>query len=144
MMKIIEDMTRRRQVYLRSKDIPRVKSLISSAKSVSSAVLNIPINEENSTLIFRELYESIKQLGDALWWALGYESEGHEASLKILASIDVKEKLSLHKLDRFRRIRHDSNYRGYKISLEQAKEIVNFWKRCNQEIISFIEKRAKN
>ena len=141
---VINEMKKRGYILPRSKDIPRIKSLIESSRSVASATLTIPLNKNTSTLVFRELYESIRQLGDALWWATGFEVQGsHEASMKILATAEIKEKLSLNKLDRFRKIRNDSNYRGYIISTEQAKEIVNFWKRCSSDIISFIENKMK-
>lgn len=140
---LIEEMKRRGYIVQRSKDIPRIRSLLTSSTSVASAALTIPLTEENATLIFRELYESIRQLGDALWWALGYEPDSHEASMKILTEIDIKEKLSLYKLDRFRKIRHDSHYRGYLITPEQTREIITFWKKCSQEIIALIEKKAQ-
>ena len=140
---VISDMERRGHVHARSKDIPRIRSLLASAKSVSSVALSIHLDEKTSTLIFRELYESVKQMGDALWWCLGYEAETHEAAMKILAEVDIKEKLGLHKLDRFRKMRNDSNYRGYMITASQAKEMVNFWRRCSGELISFIEKKSE-
>lgn len=140
---LIEDMKRRGHVRARSKDIPRIRSLLSSAKEIASAAIEIQLTEKTSTIVFRELYESVRQLGDALWWSLGYEAEGHEACMKILAEADIKEKFSLHKLDRFRKIRNESHYQGYLIPPQDAKEISNFWKRCSSEIISFIDRKTK-
>jgi len=137
----IDEMKRKGLVYVRSKDIPRARSLLESSQIVASAALSIHVNNKTATMVFKELYDSVRQLGDALWWALGYESESHEASLKILShpGVGLKE----HKLERFRRIRNESNYRGYLISPQQAEEIVSFWKNKNKEIISFIEKKIK-
>lgn len=44
------------------------------------------------------------------FWA--YEPLSHEVSLEILKEIDVKEKVKLNYLTRFKRIRNDINYRA--------------------------------
>jgi hypothetical protein len=124
----------------RYSDIPRIKSLLASAKSNIKAVKGVDINEETATLVFREYYESIRQVGDARWWSIGYEPRGsHEVSMEILMELHIKEAWLLKKLDRFRRTRNDANYRGYKISVAQAKEIADFWKICGTELIEKIE-----
>jgi len=40
-------------------------------------------------------------------------------------------------------IRNDANYRGFKVTVAQAKEILEFWKTCSQEIISILLKELK-
>lgn len=124
----------------RMADIPRVKSLLESAKSTADVVSNMQVNEKTATLIFRELYESIRQIGDAKWWSDGYEPvASHEVSMEILMEMKIKEGVKLNKLDNFRRIRNNANYRGYKILIEQAKDIMDFWKSCASDLINSIE-----
>ncbi len=131
---------RERKLKRRRIDIPRVKSLLESARNNAGVVRKIPITNENATLVFRELYESIRQLGDARWWSLGYEpTASHEVSMEILEKIEIRESVKLHKLNRFRKTRNNANYRGYRITLEEAKEIVDFWKSCAGELIKEIE-----
>ena len=101
------------------------------------------VTEENATVIFREVYESVRQLGDARWWSLGYEpwgSGGHEVCLEILKDMEVEQKTKLNFLDRFRQIRNEANYRGYKISAAQATEIANFWNEVGKEILGLLKK----
>ena len=49
-------------------DKKRVKSMIESSITNMNIVKTIPLNEKSAILIFRETYESIRQLGDAKWW----------------------------------------------------------------------------
>ena len=101
----------------------------------------IPITKESSTTVFREYYESIRQLGDAAWLSTGYEPiSSHEISMEILMDLKIPNSM---KLDRFRRIRNSANYRGYIVSEEEAKEIQEFWRLCGKQIIAEIGKNAK-
>ncbi len=121
-------------------DIPRINSLIESARNNASVAKEIPLTERAATIVFRELYEALRQLGDAKWWSLGYDSRGHEPSMGILSEEDIPNKLKLHKLDRFRQIRNDANYRGYKIPLEDAEEMRDLWDSCGEDLIHNILK----
>jgi hypothetical protein len=56
--------------------------------------------------------------------------------------MDIKEKIKLNNLDRFKRTRHDANYHGFRVSLPQAKEIIDFWDNCNKDIIKNILEQA--
>lgn len=82
----------------------------------------------------------IRQLGDAKWWSVGYEPRNHEVSMDIIKELDVREKILLNNLSRFKRIRHDANYRGFKVTVAQAKEIVAFWDKCSEDIVQEIKK----
>ena len=128
------------QLRIRQPDIERIKSLIKSAETNAKVVKNIALNDDSATVIFREIYESIRQLGDAKWWLIGYEPLNHEVSLDILKEMDIKEKIRLNFLRRFKKIRHDANYRGFKVSFSQAKEIIDFWDKCGKEIVEILYK----
>lgn len=127
----------------RQKDIERVKSMIDSAERNAKVVENIELTEASATLIFREMYESIRQLGDAKWWLLGYEPSNHEVSMEILKEFDIKEKLKLNSLERFKKIRHDINYRGFRATISQSKDILDFWNKCAVEIVSKLKKELQ-
>ena len=53
--------------YLRKKMVDRqkVNSMVASAEDNMNIVKTIPLTEKSAILIFRETYESIRQLGDA-------------------------------------------------------------------------------
>ena len=122
----------------RNPDLPRIKSLIESARETAHAIRKVTITDQTATIVFREFYESIRQVGDARLWSLGFEPLSHDVSMEILAEMDIKERVKLNKLNRFRRTRNNANYRGYKISVEEAKEIAEFWDSCAGDMIRMI------
>ena len=124
----------------RQLDKEKVKSMINSAEINVEGTKNIQLNDKTATLIFREIYEAIRQLGDAKWWLLGYEPSNHWISLEALKDFDIKEKLKLNSLDRFKKIRHDINYRGFRATIQQADEILDFWIKCGDEIVNLLKK----
>ncbi len=139
----IDMLVRQGDLRIRQRDTERIKSILKSAEINAKVAGSIPLDEDSATVIFRELYESIRQLGDAKWWLLGYEPLSHEVSLEILKEIDVKEKVKLNYLTRFKRIRNDINYRGYRASVSQANEIMDFWNTCGKDILNTLSKQAK-
>ena len=127
----------------RHPDKEKIKSLIGSSQKIAGIIKTFHLNEDNATIIFREIYESIRQLGEAKLWLLGYEPTNHEISLDALKDIDIKDKILFNKLDRFKRIRHDANYRGIMVLSAQAEEIVDFWNKCCMEIVSVLSKEIQ-
>ena len=124
----------------KQKDIEKIRAMINSAGINAKVAKSIKLNEETATLIFREIYESIRQLGDAKWGLLGFEPGNHEVSMEILKEFDIKNKVKLNSLDRFKKIRHDVNYRGFRTSIPQTEEILEFWNTCGEEILKILRK----
>lgn len=124
----------------RQKDKEKIMSMISSACINAKIAKDISLTNDSATLIFREIYESVRQLGDAKLWLLGYEPSNHEISMEALKDFDIKEKLKLNYLDRFKKIRHDINYKGFRATTQQAEEIIDFWKKCGEEIVKELKK----
>jgi len=62
----------------RQKDLEKIKSMINSAEVNVIVAKEIKLNDDTATLIFREIYESVRQLGDAKLWINGYEPLNHE------------------------------------------------------------------
>ena len=127
----------------RHTDKEKIKSLIGSSQRIAEVIKTFHLNEDNATIIFREIYESIRQLGEAKWLILGYEPTNHEISLDALKDLDVKDKTLLNRLDRFKKIRHDANYRGIMVMPAQAEEIIGFWDKCCLEIVSILNKEIQ-
>ena len=124
----------------RQRDTEKIRSMINSAEINARVTKEIKLNEDTATLIFREIYESIRQLGDTKWWLLGYEPSNHEISMEVLKELDIKEKLKLNSLDRLKKTRHDINYRGFRATSYQAEEILDFWNKCGEEIVKILKK----
>ncbi len=128
----------------RQRDTEKINSIINSAEINAKVTKEIKLNEDTATLIFREIYESIRQLGDAKWWLLGYEPSSHEISMEALRDLGIKDKIKLNSLDRFKKTRHDINYRGFRASISQAEEILDFWNKCGVEIVKVLRKEAES
>lgn len=131
---------KRGALRIRQKDLEKIKSMINSAEINAKATKEIKLAENTATLIFREIYESIRQLGDAKLWSNGYEPLNHEVSIEILKEFQIENKIKLNSLDRFKKIRHDVNYRGFRATIPQAEEILEFWGKCGEEIIKILKK----
>ncbi len=129
-------------VRTRQKDNEKIKSMMNSAEINAEVAKKIKINSDSATLVFREIYESIRQLGDAKLWIMGYEPMNHEISMEVLKSFEIREKLKLNFLDRFKKIRHDLNYRGFRATTSQAEEIIDFWEKCGKEILKILKREA--
>lgn len=126
-----------------SPDKARARSLVQASEATMAAVLSITLNETTSTLIFREAYESIRQLGDARWRLLGYAPEDHQVISEILKEEKLTHSALLEKFDRFRQIRHNANYGGYTVSVAVAQEILDFWESCGKELLSKLKSDLK-
>ena len=124
----------------KQKDIEKIRAIINSAEINVNVTKSINLNENTSTLIFREIYESIRQLGDAKLGLLGFEPGNHDVSMELLKEFDIKDKVKLNSLDRFKKTRHDVNYRGFRTSIPQAEEILDFWNKCGEEIIKILRR----
>jgi len=127
----------------KQKDLEKIKSMIDSAEINAKVTKAIKLNEDTATLIFREIYESIRQLGDAKWGLIGFEPGNHEVSMEILKEFDIKDKVKLNSLDRFKKTRHDVNYRGFRTSISQTEEILDFWDKCGEEILRVLRKEVR-
>jgi len=139
-IRFLESMSK---IKKRSPDRLRAKSLIEAAESTSLIILKMPNTDETSTIIFRELYESIRQMGDARWWLLGYSPEDHEVSMEILKEEKIRNSAKLAKLDRFRQIRNNANYGGFKVPKAVSQELIEFWTECCKEILENLKKEIR-
>lgn len=139
---IIDSLVKVKALRIKQIDLEVIKSLIESAEKNSLFVKSLDIKENSATAIFRETYESIRQLGEARWRLLGYEPSNHEISLDGLIDLDIKEKILLNHLSRFKKIRHDLNYKGVRVEVSQAREIIDFWNKCGDEILESLKKEV--
>lgn len=128
------------KIQKRSPDKSRAKSLIEASESTMKEILEMELTEGTSTIIFRETYESIRQLGDARWWIKGYKPKDHEVSMEILKEEKICNAAMLNKLDGFRKIRNEANYGGYRVKEERTKEILKFWNECVKDIVDQLKK----
>lgn len=143
---IIEQLILAENLRVRQFDAEKIETLIESAKINAEVAKSVLLNDKSATLIFREIYESIRQIGEAKWWIEGYEPQGkgsHGISLDALKELGIKEKIKFGYLERFKQIRNDANYRGFRVLVSQAEEIIDFWNKCALEAIGILAKLIK-
>ncbi len=142
----IEDKIKNKWLTKKTPDKKQAMSLLESSENNANEILKIDLSEKNAQIVFREMYESIRQLGDAAWNILGYVAENHEVTLEVLKEsekLSAEQKNELNWLSRFKNIRNDLNYRGFKITREQAKEIVEFWNKVGKFILEELKEKAR-
>lgn len=108
------------------------KDKYNSALDTLKTIDEIKISEHSANMIYRESYESLRQLCESIGAIYGFKFESHE-SIKYFLDEILNESNLAKKFDRFRRIRNDINYRGKAVNLETAKK-------AKEEIKEIIEK----
>ncbi len=105
-------------------DTKNACSLVEAAERDMAFTRTLPVTEQSSATIIRNIYESFRMLGDALLVFRGFSSEDHIAPIKELISLPVKASRPLQLLDNLRRLRHGINYYGYKPRKEDVHDVL--------------------
>lgn len=87
------------------------------------------ITEENADLILEDAYEAMREAIDSFLIEAGYNSYSHKASI-----VYARENLDLareefKKIDKARRLRNDSKYRGKDITVKEARDTIQLAER---------------
>jgi len=95
---------------------------ISSSQAIETAKL-IPLTEQSSKSILRELYEGLREQCEAIGYLHGYKFLDHESITFFLRDVLKEEALS-KRFDRYRRLRNGINYYGEDVDIETVKEAI--------------------
>lgn len=136
----IKEMVKKGDLRKKTPNRPQMQSLIRAANDCAAFAKSAPLNEQNATGIFKEIYDAFRQLGDAKWWTLGFESYSHKASIELLKSADTPSKQKLQQLPRIMDLRNDATYRGYRIPVHEARLIIDLWDETHEKIEEWIER----
>ena len=85
-----------------------------------------PLTAEDAEFLFEDIYESIREAGQALMAINGYKPLSHEA---VIAFVRDNYKIDADKISRFdrcRKIRNKLVYEADRVSVEDVKEALNF------------------
>lgn len=97
----------------------RAKSLILMSEQSIKVMLQLKLDDKNASVIFRELYECLRQTIEALGYKKGYKFENHESLKTFVDEILLNPHLAKD-FDRYRKIRNGINYYGDRVSTETA------------------------
>jgi hypothetical protein len=96
--------------------------------------------KEFAQLIFENLYDSFREICDALLALDGYKSYSHEASIAYLKKYKIEDSV-LMQLDGLRFKRNSSKYYGKMLVEEDADEALAFHNKYFNKLLSILDKR---
>jgi uncharacterized protein (UPF0332 family) len=125
-MKEVEDFIKEGNVRRQNKDSNLAKALIKSSEKSVKNIKRIKIDELNAESVFSEVYDSIRELIDAVLLSEGYKSYSHEASILYLKKFSIISEKEILFLDNFRKIRNGIKYYGKEVNTEDVKNSIKF------------------
>ncbi|MFW5865578.1 MAG: hypothetical protein ACOCU6_00615 [Nanoarchaeota archaeon] len=104
-------------VELVPSDPSRARSIYASSKNALQTALEIELKPHTSKTIFRELYEALRELCEAIGYMQGYKFSSHQ-SINYFIADHLGEYSFSQKFDRYRKLRNGINYYGRSLSEE--------------------------
>lgn len=117
----------------------QARSLIQKAGKRLNYVEERETTEENADLILEDSYEAVREALDAFLILDGYKSHSHEASIIYgFENLEIPYSTT-NKLNKFRKLRNDSKYRGEDIKKKEAENTLTTAK----ELIPLLKDKFK-
>lgn len=82
------------------------------------------VTEENTTFLFEDAYEALRQYLQSFMAEDGYKPYSHEAVIAYSKEKSHLTSSEANKLDQFRKIRNDIRYRGETAQKDRAEEMI--------------------
>ena len=117
------------------KDINLINALLSSSKNKFQSNEKLILDEITASTKIIIIYDSLREVLEALAIKRGFKIYNHECFTGFLYEV-CNDKVSSFEFDKFRRLRNQINYYVKKISLDDAKVIL--------EQISLLRQRILN
>lgn len=124
-------------------DIKNAKSIVEASIRDMKFTLTLAVNEESASTIIKNIYECFRMLGDALLVANGKISKDHPEQIRALFRLNVNTERPLRLLENLMIARHNLNYYGYKPSISEAEDILDFAKKCFGPVVDFVLKEIR-
>ena len=109
-------------------------SLIRKSSIRLQRIMRAEINDEESSIVFEDIYESIREAAQAFMQLKGYKPYSHEALISFLKEEKLLSPQIINNIDRYRVLRNKSVYESEKISIDVCKEALDFAKKLLPEI----------
>ncbi len=116
-----------------------VKSLIKISDANLKTISKLKLDEETHLTIFKNYYDSLREICEAVALLRGYKIYQHEAVGLFLREI-LKEESIFYKFDRFRIMRNGLIYYGRLIEFNETKQAIEDIK----EMIKFLKNKYIN
>ena len=119
------------------KSIPNIsmaKSLLQKSEIRLKRVKNEKINDENSSIVFEDIYEVIRESSQSLMEIKGFKPYSHEALVSFLKEYGIVSDEKANIIDNYRVLRNNSVYKAEKVSSQKCAEALEFSKKLLPEI----------
>jgi len=114
-----------------------ITSLLKTSQNKFDSATKLKLSEITSNSKISLLYDSLRELLEALAIKNGYKIYNHECYTYFLKEI-LNESQKGDEFDELRKIRNNINYYGKDISIEEAKEVLNRITRLREGISKLI------
>ena len=120
-----------------SKNIARAKKLIKDGEERIEKVNLLDINKFPK-FVFENTYDALRDFMLAILLFEGYNTDSHKAPIAYLSKkgFDV---YAVDRLDKFRYKRNGSKYYGDEVSVEEAKDIKEFYSKIRDKLNKILE-----
>ncbi|HNZ52081.1 MAG: hypothetical protein BWY36_00423 [Candidatus Diapherotrites archaeon ADurb.Bin253] len=106
------------------KDENLIKSLIEMSSIKEKIVNSVEIDENSALVYIPTAYDSLRELIEALALKKGFKIYNHECYTAFLKEIINEPRLG-EEFDKVRIVRNSINYYGKRISIEDARKVIN-------------------
>ena len=117
-------------------NISMAKSLLQKSEIRLNRVKNEKINEENSSILFEDIYEILRESSQSLMEIKGFKPYSHEALVSFLKDYKLISDENANIIDNYRALRNNSVYKAEKVSMQKCEEALNFLRKMLPEIKS--------
>lgn len=116
-----------------------IKSLLKTSQNKLDSEEKLELNDITSGSKISLLYDSLRELLEALAIKNGYKIYNHECYTYFLKEI-LNESIKGDEFDELRKIRNSINYYAKEISIEEAKDLLNRLKQLRLNILELLNR----
>ncbi len=125
-------------------DREEAKSLMNKAVLRLDYIKKQEINEDTSSFIFEDIYETLREASQSLMSLKGYKPYSHEALISFLKEFYQFPEHEISAFDRYRILRNKTVYCAANVSTEVCKDALKFLIAFLPKLKSAYEKSKKD
>jgi len=127
----------------KKEDKQKAINLIETADKDLKFTFSLPVSQNSSNTIIRNIYESFRMLGEASLVSKWIEFSDHIESLNELLQLELDTSRPISLLDNLRKLRHKINYNGYLSTIEESQEAISIAKSLFTKLKKEVENKIK-
>ena len=121
-------------------DLGLINSLIKTSENKLKSSQELKMNETNASSKFSLVYDSLRELLEALALINGYKIYNHECYTSFLKEI-LNESNKGDEFDEIRKVRNKVNYYGQEITVDESSKIIKSIDSLRTFVLSLLKKK---